>query len=200
MRKLFLLLLILIPAVSFAQRDFQGGLTAGIIGSQMSGDGLAGFDKVGFQAGAYISIPLGDRLAAQMEMYYIAKGSQRPQNSDDPTQDNFGYRFNYVEVPLLLDYETNLLNIEVGGYFGVLTSSKLIFNNLNFDITQPEPEKTDIGFVLGVKYDLTDKIGASFRYSQSLVPVRDYVDSAVSPSFDGGMYHSVLHLVLRYRL
>lgn len=192
-------LMVLIPISSLAQRDFEGGLTVGVIGSQMSGDGLGGFDKVGFQAGAYISIPLGERLAAQMEMYYIAKGSQRPQNSNDPTRDTFGYRFNYIEVPILLDYKTDLLNIEAGAYFGVLTSSKLIFNNVSYDITQPAPEKSDIGFIIGAKYDLTEKVAASLRYSQSLVPVRDFADVGVNPAFDGGMYHSVLHLTMRYK-
>ncbi|MGB1032293.1 MAG: outer membrane beta-barrel protein, partial [Flavobacteriales bacterium] len=105
----------------------------------------------------------------------------------------------YIEVPVLLNYETSLLNIEGGAYFGVLTSSKLVSNNLNFDITQPEPEKTDIGFMLGISYDITEKISASFRYSQSLVPVRDYEDVGINPLFDGGMYHSVLHLTMRYK-
>ncbi|MEO0403788.1 MAG: porin family protein, partial [Bacteroidota bacterium] len=184
-----------------SQNDFRGGLMAGVLGTQMSGDRLAGFDKVGLQAGAFVGIPLGSSLSAEIELYYITKGSQQPTNPDDPDRSTFGYRFNYVEMPLMLQYNiTDSWRGIAGGYFGVLTSSKVIFNNIDRPIENPEPSSTDIGLIIGAGYQITPRFQVELRYSQSIIPVRDFADTGFDPIFDAGMYHSILHFVLKANL
>ena len=83
MMKLFFALLLLgLSQISFAQeesgqkRNFKGGLIAGAVTSQISGDGLGGWDKFGLAAGAWVNVPFSDRASATMSMKYINKGSR----------------------------------------------------------------------------------------------------------------------------
>lgn len=202
MNRLLLPLLFILPSFFMSAQDqsFQGGLVGGALVSQVSGDGLGGFDKLGFQMGAYVHIPFSKKWAGKIELGYVAKGSQRPGNPDNPGMDTWGYRFNYIEVPLLLERKFRKFNVQFGPSVGVLVSSSYVFNKEKFEIPAPEPSSTDISFVGGVAYPLGDQFTATLRYSQSLVPVRDFVDVGVNPVFDGGMYNSALHLLIHYRL
>ena len=196
-----LLFTLLLNTCLFAQdNSFQGGLVGGPLVSQVSGDGLGGFDKLGYQLGAYVHIPFSKKWAGKIELGYIAKGSQRPGNPDNIGENTWGYRFNYIEVPLLLERQFRKFNIQFGPAIGVLVSSSYVFNKEKFEIVNPEAASTDISFMGGIAYPLSDKFTASMRYSQSLVPVRDYVDVGVNPVFDGGMYNSALHLIVHYRI
>ena len=53
MKKVFLLTALLYNLSLFAQK-FEAGFVGGFSASQISGDGLAGFDKGGARLGAYI--------------------------------------------------------------------------------------------------------------------------------------------------
>ena len=105
MIKLFFALLLLgLSQISFAQdvsgqkRNFKGGLIAGAVTSQISGDGLGGWDKFGLAAGAWVNVPFSDRSSATMTMKFINKGSRTKR--DTINFETFGYYLNYIEVPL----------------------------------------------------------------------------------------------------
>jgi len=46
-------------------QEFHGGVTAGIVGSQVAGDGYSGFKKGGLYAGGYVSLDVSQRSALQ---------------------------------------------------------------------------------------------------------------------------------------
>ena len=203
MMRLFIVLgLCLLSAIGISQRSFEAGLLAGGLASQISGDRLAGFNKAGFQVGGFIQIPLSDRISGNIELYYITKGSQKPTSRDNPNNENiFGYRFNYLEVPVLVNYAAGDLEFVAGPYFSVLTKSAYVSNGIEFEIpVGPDvpQSNSDIGFISGVGYNLSEKLHVHLRYSQSILPIVDFNDNVPTQALDGGMYHSALHLMLRY--
>ena len=202
MRLFVLIGLCLLSTLGFAQRSFEAGLLAGGLASQISGDRLAGFNKAGFQVGGFVQIPLSENLSGNIELYYITKGSQQPTSRDNPNNENiFGYRFNYIEIPVLVHYASGDLEFIGGPYFGVLTKSSYISNGVEFEIpVGPDvpQSNSDIGFIAGMGYNLSEKFHIQLRYSQSLLPVVDFNDNVPTQVLDGGMYHSALHLMLRY--
>lgn len=103
-------------------QQFTGGLTAGLVGSQVAGDNFSGYKKGGIFAGGFVALNLSDKSSLQMELTYFQKGSR-----ENPNEEN-GYssyllRINYVEMPLLYQYKTGKFIIEGGPSVGVSTNS-----------------------------------------------------------------------------
>jgi len=119
-----LLLFSFLPSAS-AQR-FIGGVASGINLSQVDGDEVVGYHKVGFNGGPYVKLMLDrkQRFSATMELLYTQKGAAKrypfPAGMEiakndieliDPRYEevdkNFLYklRTDYLEIPLLFHYE-----------------------------------------------------------------------------------------------
>ena len=111
-----------------SKKNFKGGLIAGGVTTQISGDGLGGWDKFGLAAGAWVQVPLSERTSATMSIQYINKGSK---TVDTLTHNMFGYYLNYFEVPVWFSYapskkDPDKLVINFGPYAGYLFSQKKI--------------------------------------------------------------------------
>ncbi|MFM9005662.1 MAG: hypothetical protein ACKOSR_09205, partial [Flavobacteriales bacterium] len=96
MRKVFILMVLALFQMqlqaqeeSESRRSFKGGLLLGGVTSQISGDGLGGWDKFGMTAGAWVQVPFSKKVSATMSMKYINKGSRT--KLDTITFNRFGY-------------------------------------------------------------------------------------------------------------
>lgn len=98
MRFLLLLLLFLGLSYSVYAQSFQSQLVLGVNASQIDGDRLWGYNKPGFLAGAMVSYPLSDLVAAQAGMMYSEKGSRHGEND----LQFFIWRLNYLELPWMI--------------------------------------------------------------------------------------------------
>ena len=54
-------------------QDFNGGVFGGLSTSQVSGDNLSGFNKIGPRLGLYINRPI-KWYGVQLELQYLVKG------------------------------------------------------------------------------------------------------------------------------
>ena len=183
--------------ISHAQ-DFGGGIIAGISTSQVSGDQLGGFNKVGFLVGAFTKKSISQLLSVQMEMTYIQKGSNNPKMNKNQIQD---ISISYIEVPISVNYyQTKMTSFEVG----IQTAFLLNFsdNDLYGQIPNNQSttfNKVDLGAFIGISHDLTDKIKLNSRISNSILPVRPHA-SGVIYKLNKGQYNSVLSFTLHYNL
>tara|TARA_B100001758_G_C18226807_1_gene513199 strand:+ start:250 stop:870 length:621 start_codon:yes stop_codon:yes gene_type:complete len=188
---------------SVQAQNFGGGLILGINTSQVGGDNLGGFDKVGFLVGAFTNTSITELLSVQIEMTYIEKGSRNP-NMNDLDHPNYlieDISSFYFEIPLVLQYHKNKnLRIEGG-----LLSAYLIdgyYNDLNGKIPTYNMNpfiKYDFGFLLGIDYIFSNKLSLNTRISNSIVPIgtEDYNITAYN-SNTKGKYNSALSFVLHY--
>jgi hypothetical protein len=108
-----------------AQDDnrFHSGIIGGISTSQVDGDNLGGYDKVGIKAGVFVNRNFSKPFSIQMELLFIQKGSRAPVNPDDNSY--FIMRLNYAEVPVMFRYRfSKKIIAEAGASFATLLFRK----------------------------------------------------------------------------
>ena len=85
-------------------QQFRGEVTAGIVGSQVSGDQLGGFNKAGLLAGIGVRTSLSEKVEAGFRMLYLQKGSRKPLKNDGTDSAFYLLRLNYIELPFTIRY------------------------------------------------------------------------------------------------
>jgi hypothetical protein len=191
-------------STSAKAQQFHGGLTAGLVGSQVAGDTYSGYKKAGIYAGGYVSLDIGNRSAFQMELTYFQKGSR-----ENPTEkNNYNYyllRANYVEIPVLYQFKTgNRRNfiIEAGPSVGFLVGyyeedEKEIIS----DYTTNTPARVSMQFNLGIRWLISSHFGVDFRTHNSLLNIRKKnVSGDVWRLWTWGQFHDALVLSLFYQI
>jgi len=194
-----LISLFLFALLSQAQQ-FQGGVAAGLVGSQVAGDTYSGFHKPGAYVGFWVRLATNERSSFQTEISYFQKGSRH--NPDEEKQDFTFYlmRLGYIEMPFLYQYHLkNKITLEVGPSFSFLLHKheELDYQEVSYgDFAVFNPS-----FMAGIGYPVTEKLSAHFRMNSSLLSIRkDEVNGAVYRIFDHGQYNDCILFFLSYRL
>lgn len=205
MKKEVLLLLFIISFCTFSAQVFRVGAMTGLSGSQVEGDGYAGYNKLGFILGGFTNVEHSENFSTQLEMYFINKGSQKNPNPSAGDNDAFNLNLNYIEIPLALRYHYKAFVFEAGPYYSVFLNYSMSdeFGNRN---DQPFPfKKYDFGGFLGLQYQLNDHFGFNLRSKNSILPVRDFqnLDQQVgilNKLFNRGWYNLDLNFTIRYQI
>jgi hypothetical protein len=195
----FVLTFLFSASCLFAQK-FQGGLAAGLVGSQVAGDTYSGFHKPGAYGGLWVRLALNERSSLQTEISYFQKGSRH--NPDEKKQDYTVYlmRLGYIEMPFLYQYHLkNKLILEVGPSFSFLLHS---YEELDYmEVTYGEFNMVNTSFMAGIGYPVTEKLSVNFRMNSSLFSIRkDEVNGSVYRLFDHGQYNDCILFFLSYKL
>lgn len=181
----------------YGQR-FKAGLIGGLSTTQVAGDQLSGFNKVGVIAGGFVNNPVSDKSSIQMEIIFIQKGSRKPLQ---PDKDNEHYvmRLAYFEVPVLFKYQvSSKINVELGLSIGALMFSEEE-DQLGLQRNKPAFNKTDFSGIIGLTYPISDQLFFNLRLSNSIVPIRDFASGYSFAFFDRGQYNTVLAFTLHYQ-
>ncbi len=192
------LLVIFIPFKTFAQQHFKAGLKAGISTSQVAGDTYAGYDKVGFDGGAFVSAKFNEKWTGQFEIFYIQKGSKHNANVEKGDYTSYYLGLNYIEVPVLFQYHQKKYTFELGPGYSHLIKEKEIINEQ--DITGFRPfYKSEINFNFGMSYSINENLGVNCRFSNSITAIRKHASGA-STWYNPGQVNNVLAFTLTYQL
>lgn len=199
MRYLFVLFFLALQCETYSQLDFSAGLQTGLSASQVSGDGLSGFDKFGLSAGPFVRAEWSETSSMKVEILYINKGSRK--NANPKTNDFRTYvlSLNYVEVPILFNYSyEDKLRGEAGIGIGTLISSSQRDNDLEIGFSRPF-KSTEFSLIFGVNYKFNENLFFNARYSNSIIPVRNAPTTGSTFSFyEAGQYNSLLQFMLGY--
>ena len=191
MKKLFILALAAVLSfISFEGRSqsFDGGLIAGVVTSQINGDGYAGFHQLGCTAGFYGRIPTGGPSSWQMELKYSLYGAHSDAKEEQWGLNPMSIRLHYVELPLLFRYDLSqfsingkpldFITLELGlsGDFLLRGAQSANFEDyfdndawLFFSVTGD----------IGVQFDINDRWGINIRSMNSLTPCRFHPEAPV---------------------
>lgn len=162
-------------ALSTTKSNFRGGVRLGMSTSQISGDDLSGYHKLGCYGGGFVNVPVSKngKWKLQMDLNVIMKGSSLyTKGLDDP---NFGNKYVltlvYTETPLLVKYNIiKGLEIEAGPSFNFKIAEKEI------DGIGPLHRKSfnvfELAVIVGASYMFKEHWGVSLRWSSSIIPVR----------------------------
>lgn len=172
----FLALLVCLMALNGHAQNFRGGLRAGFTATQMSGDDLSGFHKMGAYAGGFVNWRFiqNPHWALQPEINFVMKGSSTYLIPDK--NGNIGNKYvltlYYLEVPALAKFMiVNGLEIEFGPTFGVLFAATEKDANGKMPGRMPF-RRFELCGMAGISYTLKEHYGISLRFVQTAIPVR----------------------------
>ncbi|KAA5532430.1 PorT family protein [Taibaiella lutea] len=175
------------------EKKFTAGIAVGANLSQVDGDGLSGFSKIGFNAGPVVNVRFNEKVALGFELLYSQKGSKSIGAGYSPSSGSYFGRYsikvNYAEVPLILYYYLQpKYQFGIGASYNVLINSKEQYDDgLNpvvpFDETLYSFNKSNIDALISGSMVLWQGLVLQARYQYSLTPIRDF--DKVPPGFGG---------------
>ena len=196
--KHFILLFLLCLGLTSLSQEFNGGILAGLAASEISGDRLAGPNKAGIYAGAYVNRYFSQRSSFQMELDFIQKGSRSNPDSTN-NYESYLLRLNYIELPVHYRYDfIERASLETGLSLGVLIHSYEEANGYEW-VSGPDFKPIDLSFNIGLFYSILENLRINVRYSNSILAVRPH-SQGQTYRWNKGQYNEVLSFVLFYDL
>jgi hypothetical protein len=195
--KIFSCFFLLFCHINSYSQYFKGGISGGISASQMDGDMLGGYHKLGADFGFWVRRDISPLWSYQIEFKYIMKGA----NSNNAT-DNYSYyrkTLHYFELPFTVSCKVyRLCSIEAGLSAGYLGFATLNIGDGAQDALSPM-KRYDINTLIGINYFLTDRMLVNFRFDYSILPVSK-LPGNLNLWGTYGQYNNVLILSLYYQI
>jgi hypothetical protein len=191
-------ILILFVALSSQAQKFSGGVFCGISGSQISGDNYSGFNKAGINAGLTVNYMISEKHAITMDLCFIQKGSKNNANPEKGIFNSYKLSLSYFEIPIYIRFNANQkLFFDLGLSYGRLIKS--IEKDQYGEISGTRQfNNSDYCLIAGLGILLKKQISASFRFSNSFLPVRSHASNATF-LLNKGQYNTVLTLNFVYQ-
>ncbi len=147
-------------------QKFKAMAIVGLNASQIDGDNLYGFHKLGIQTGGRLSYQNSKILDVAMEMLYSQRGSA-VRIFGNKEGDKISLQ--YIELPLLVSVRDWL--IEEGGYYKVRAEAGLSYGYL-FGVQSPGYNEVyfrqhDLSWLIAAGIQFTKRVGCSLRYTSS---------------------------------
>jgi len=192
--RLLFLAFLLLSMTSSAQQAFKAGVSLGMTTSQISGDGLGGWDKFGITGGAFVSAPLSSKNGFRIGINYADKGSRTKR--DTLNFNTFAYRLRYVEVPVQYSFQNGPFTFLSGLYYGRLIRQDILANSLTYEVI-PAFRNFDVGLALGATLQMGDHFFIEGKFSTSIIPTRPSPNFANPNSYyEKGNYNQVLYFLI----
>lgn len=188
------LALILLSGFSFAAAHAQVafGVKGGLNISNVNGSDASGTSSlVGFNAGAYLTIPVAPQFSFQPEVFYSAEGFKQSIGGYASTQ-----RQTYLDVPILVKYSFSGAFLESGPQAGFLMNAKLTSSGIS-DNNKGDLHPAEFSWVLGagIKIPMTP-ISVDARYDFGLSNVYNTDQTANNGSIHNGSFEIDVMILL----
>ena len=187
MKKVFLSFLL---AASFAgaSAQVQFGVKAGANIANMIGDDAGDAkSKFGFNAGAFVEIPVAEQFSVKPELVYSLQGAKA---EIDELDEDVKTNLSYLNIPILAKYNISEgFFAETGPQIGFLMSAKAKAGDEDTDIKDAF-KSTDFAWALGVGYELAQGLGFNARYNLGLSKIGEEGDAKVKNGvFQFGVFY-----------
>ncbi|MDX1477585.1 MAG: porin family protein [Saprospiraceae bacterium] len=171
-------LLVFFGTQMYAQ-GFGARVILGLNASQIAGDQLAGFDKVGLSGGLQGTVFLTEKFDLNVEFLYNEKGS-RPDIFNGTLDPDIHITLRYIELPVFvtvqdwLDEEAGYYKafgqagLSVGRLMSVSTADRHNPDDMRLDDLVDHFNNTDVSWLVGFGFRLSQRWAISFRYTRSL--------------------------------
>ncbi|MFN3555755.1 MAG: hypothetical protein ACK4VN_07320 [Bacteroidales bacterium] len=189
----------------WAQR-FHGGIRAGLVASEVSGDNLGGPNKLGWHAAVYTYTTLSSVSSLRLEIMLIEKGSRAvPSERNDFRE--YLFRLQYVEVPLLWVGDVSSFSsvgfAEKLQLVAGLSASVLVgYQEEEFGTPVPSTGRqpfhpAELNILLGITHPLGERLMFHFGFSNSLTPIRPHMGGGKT-WYNRGQYNTAWTFGLGY--
>lgn len=188
MKKLFL---VFIGAAAFttASAQVQFGVKAGANLATLVGDDIEDVkSKVGFNAGAFVRLPITESFKIQPEVLFSTQGAK----SDGGEMGDVKLNFSYVNIPVMFQYHTESgFFAETGPQVGFAAKRQMKAGDVSVDLDEGF-KKVDFAWGLGAGYQLPMGVGINARYNFGMSNIAD------SEEGDAKVRNSVFQLGVFY--
>ena len=170
-------LLLVLCSTAFGQR-FQGAIAMGGNLTQVDGDEVYGFKKVGFNVAAIAIMPIKKKWAISLEATFSQKGAYQkyPREANpDKSLPYYNLRLNYAEVPVLIHFtDKEFLTFGLGLSWGRLVGVKEIEWGVQTPLTLYSGEygRDDINGIIDIRVPVYHRLSFDIRYAYSFLKIR----------------------------
>lgn len=170
-------------------QEFNGGVHAGF---DIASERETWPNRVGLYAGIFTNRYVSEHSSLQLELDYIQKGNRNRVDIDNA--DDYKLRLHYLELQFLYHYDIQRFTLEAGPSLGWLVASHEEQNGYVIEDNPFEPfDYFSIG--VGLYYHLNENLQFGARYSNSILPVREWETINIWPFFLGD-FNEVLNFSL----
>jgi len=215
---LFTFMLIAISQNGYGQL-FKGEVLIGGSLSQMEGDMVSGYRKMGFCGGLGIQFPFRFNPANEtkpwaisMQIFFAQRGARQRNYNYSPNDTIYGfatqYKFkylmksNYVCLPFMLHYtDREAYTIGLGlSYNRLVSSDEIEFDQRQTYDSVERFKPYDIMFVADLRCRIWQQLKAGFRFEYSITPIRirTFQQSVYYEHLTRKQYNNTLSLYLVY--
>lgn len=190
--------------LAFAATAQQVGLKGGATYATFKGDDAKDYEhRLGYAAGIFYQQHLNDFIGVQLEALYTSRGAKNEFRAGSNTIED-KYRYNYVDVPVLLHLSAGGLFIDLGPQASFIAKARQIrevtpdagdtSTSVKTTITD-HPYAIDLGYAAGIGYRGASNIGLEVRYTGGLKDIDDE-----GPFVGRERRNSTIFLMLSYLL
>lgn len=164
-----------------AQR-FSAGIVGGVNASQIDGDLLAGFDKMGLTGGLKAIVNFESAIDLHVEFLYSHRGS-KPDLFNPEYDPDINVNLHYIELPVFLTLGDwwqeedgyHKVSAHAGLSYGrLITANTFDYYNTgpgSFDLLVPYFNKNDLSWLAGISYRMSSNFGVTARYTRGIIPL-----------------------------
>ena len=172
-------------------QNIKAGLIAGFNFSQVDGDAMAGYHKIGVNTGAMALIKLKNNFSTHFELLFSQKGARSAPDPNFPVYRYF--RFDYVDIPVLISYhDKKRMIFSTGLAMGTLIKYKAKENGEVINVNPIPINKRDLNILADLQYMVTDHWGVNLRYAYSIVPIAQFPATSNNRNFN--VYNNTVSL------
>lgn len=193
--KKVLLFLGIVSVCSFANaQSTTFGVKAGANFFQFGGDDGKDLEaqkmKIGFNVGGFANIAFSEQFSFQPELLFSNQGTLQKEGDDKVV-----WNLNYINIPLMVQYNASGFYAETGPEVGFLISAKAKYDmggdSESVDIKE-QFKGFNFGWGLGLGYKLQNNLGIGARYVLGLANIIDSDDAKVTQNgFHVGLFYTL---------
>jgi hypothetical protein len=199
--RLLILCLVLVTGIEAHAQYIRGALITGFNATQVDGDEVFGYHRVGLQVGASAIIQFNKNWGISLENIFNQKGAYQSALYREQPNGSYKLHLNYVEVPLLFQYtDRDRITAGAGFSWGNLVRISEINKRDTATLMDGTYKKDDWNLLADLRFRLYKNFKLNLRYAYSIVPIatRTIKDSKSGKYNERDQYNNVFSIRLMY--
>ncbi len=143
--------------------------------TQVDGDEVYGFKKIGFNVGLAAIVPFNDRWSVSIENVFSQKGAYQKPKYADSLSGEYELKLNYLEVPVLVHYtDRNIITAGAGFSWGRLVGVGEWEHGKKTEtfLNSGDYSQNDINIIADLRFRIWKKLKFNIRYAYSIAKIR----------------------------
>lgn len=204
MRKLIISVFFLSIGLFSQAQSIRGQIITGFNLTQVDGDEVVGYKKIGANLGVGAMLPLGQSSwVISIETTFNQKGAYKkyPVEYDTLPYPYYNLRLNYAEVPIMMHYnDKDQMVFGLGFSYARLVSMKEIEHGSQVDWNTPTGpyNRGDWNLLLDVRFRIYAGLHFNMRYAYSMAKIRTREYTNATGTWTRDQFNNMLSFRLIY--